>query len=934
MKKVVLLTGAAGFLGTRLAQRLLAEKDCTILALVRAENQPIATQRLYRAWWDWPDLTAALGKQVEVIAGDVALPSLALSFEDYKRVVAGTTHIIHAAADLRLNGPRPEMRRTNVFGTRNLLELAQAVQQDHGLTRFSYLSTAYVAGRRKGLILEDSLSDTAGFANNYELTKFEGESLVQDARSHLPTSIFRPGMIMGDSRTGAVKTFNTFYYLLRRYLTGRLPFFPASPDLPLNLVPVDYVADSIVRLTFTPEATGLTFHLTAPTEELPAAKEFLEYTRQWANTNLKVSLPKVRFLPAPWLPGRTRFNGPLALLPYLKEPPLFCRDNTDRLSGAYPLKWTSYLPILLEYATAKGFMHRSGRTVHEQILYRLERKNHRVVYRDAAGGKLLTLKADRVRREIVMATHALQKLGIKPGDRVALVGLNSTRYLALLVALGMAGAVSVPLYYTSPPTELATIIKNCGARFLFIGAPALLNRVAEFEDNLTIISFSREGIPPGLARPVMSWEKFIEQGWYSTGQLTAPVGPDDLATLVYTSGTTGQPKGVRFTHRQLRWMGETMAGLLPWQNRYTSNSHLSFLPLNHAVEGILATYAPYYLAGRLEITFLEDFKELPKWLPAVRPTIFFSVPRIYEKLWASFQQSRAGRFYLKTREGPVKHLLRPLLARTLLRKAGLDRCAQLIVGSAPLATPVLRGFQDLGIEIHNAYGLTEAPLVTLNRKGLNRVGTVGSPLPETVVRVAPNGEVLVRGLQVTGGYFERDLEPPLVEGWLHTGDLGYLDSKGYLVIEGRKKEVIATSYAKKIYPQKIEGLLRQGPGVVEAMLVGEGQPHCAALLWIQERQFAPETARALDLAVAEINNQLSHPEQVKSWAVLTYDLSIEQGDLTPNLKLKRPAIACRLEETIKALYGEGEAPGTVLHLGRAEREDSSPATLPEATPVV
>jgi long-chain acyl-CoA synthetase len=321
----------------------------------------------------------------------------------------------------------------------------------------------------------------------------------------------------------------------------------------------------------------------------------------------------------------------------------------------------------------------------------------------------------------------------------------------------------------------------------------------------------------------------------------------------------------------------------------------------------------------VDIYFLEDLFELARALPIVRPSMFFSVPRIYEKVWAGLSRNRMGRLYLALREGLVKRALRPLLRRSLLSKAGMDCCAQLLVGSAPAAETVLRGFHELGIEIHNAYGLSEAPLVTLNRLGANRLGTVGVPLPDTQVRVADDGEVLVKGPQVTAGYYQEEAVTPFREGWLLTGDLGHITDEGSLAIDGRKKELIKTSYGKYVHPAKIEALLREIPGVAEALLVGEERPYCAALLWVDAERRDPAATEATDRAIVAMNTRLSHPEQVKRWAVLAHDLSVERGDLTANLKLKRHAVAQRHQRMLDALYDRKVLPEDVLHVGQADR---------------
>jgi long-chain acyl-CoA synthetase len=964
--RCVLLTGATGFLGAQIARRLLHEMDLTVIALVRAENQAAAAHRLSRAWWDWPELVTALtpsrplslpvrggrGVRVDILPGDVSLPHLGLDGATYARLAGRITHIIHTAADLRVDAPLDELRKTNVQGTANMLELARLAQRDHGLERYAHVSTAYVAGGQSGAIAEADLTGEYGFSCTYELSKYEGECLVQAAKNELPVSVFRPGMIVGAADTGEIRTFNTFYFPLRLYLTGKLPIIPADPALPVNIVPVDYVAEAIVRLTFCPEAKGLNFHLTAPAGSLPQAGELVEFVRAWAREHLglrlswpvfvRLPLPQKRYWPdrepvdhsvshvqagrkhLAWRkPLRSELSGLLTYLPYFNERKQFQRDNVDRLLGPYPLNWREFLPRLLTYAVDQGFMHHSERTVHEQLLVRLGSKTRPVNYFDIVQGRLVPRSASEVRREILAAAGALTALGVLPGERIAIVGLNSTRYLALDAAIGLIGAVSVPLYYTSPPAEVDHILSASGARLLLVGAPKVLERLGEIQTDLPVVSFYREPVPTGLGREVISWEAFLTLGAGRPATLQSPVGFGDLATLRYTSGTTGQPKGVSFQHQHLRWMGQTMASLLPWKARNRTVDYLSFLPMNHVVEGILATYCPYYVPAAVNIYFLEDLKDIQRVLPRLRPTIFFSVPRIYEKIWEALEGNPVGRRYLSLPGGLWKRALGALLRWQTLRKAGLDRCAQLIAGSAPCSEDLLQNFRELGVEIHNAYGLTEAPLVTLNRLGANRLGTVGEPLPQTEIRVAEDGEVLVRGPQVMAGYFDEQASgetvQPFRDGWLLTGDLGCLSPEGSLVLKGRKKDLFKTSYGKYVQPAKIEALLREIPGVAEAMLVGDERPYCVALLWVQGKALDAGAGQLIDRVVAQVNHSLSHPEQVKRWAVLANDLSVEAGDLTANLKLKRQAIARRLEDVLVGLY-DGISPSqAVLHIGEARQ---------------
>jgi long-chain acyl-CoA synthetase len=905
MGGIVLLTGATGFLGAQVARRLVYQSDHEVVVLVRAPDAEAATRRLVRAWWDWPELTAGIADgRVLAVAGDVRAPRLGLDPAAWSQLTQRVTHIVHAAADLRVAASLAELRRTNVAGVAHLLELASAAHRDHGLGRLTHVSTAYVAGLRPDEVSEDDLTDRYGFANGYERSKYEGERLVRAAPSALPVTVVRPAMIVGDSRTGAVRTFNTVYAPLRRYLTGRRRLVPVWPGLRVNIVPVDWVADAIVRLTFDPAAEGRTVHLTAPFESLPTAAELIGATRRWAAEHLGLRPPRPVFVPLP---------GPLLgdlrpLLPYLAERRRYRRDHADRLLGTYEPDWRAYLPRLLAYATAHGFMHRRDRTVHEQILRRLAGETRPVSYQDVSGSAVVDRDAAAVRAEMLAAAGALRRMGVGPGDRVAVVGLNSTRYLTVDVAVGLAGAVGVPLHPTSPPVELDDVLAASGARLLLVGAPAVLARLGELRTCLPVVSFCSGPAPAG----VLAWADFLGSGAADPGPAVAPVGPDDLATIRYTSGTTGRPKGVAFTHRQLRWMAETLADLLPWTARTRPAAYLSFLPMNHVVEGILATYAPYWLPAPVRVTFLDDFRQVAEGLRRVRPTIFFSVPRLYEKAWAALTASRLGRRWLEGRRGLERRVERTLLRRALLRRAGLDRCTQLIVGSAPASPDLLGRLHDLGVEVHDAYGLTEAPLVTLNRQGRNQVGTVGEPLPETTVRIAPDGEVLVRGPQVTPGYVDAGTDQPFRDGWLATGDLGHLTGDGFLVIDGRKKELLKTAYGKYLHPARIEAMLRALPGVAEAMVVGEGRPYCAALLWTEQPGGAAPAG--LERAMAALNARLEQPEQVRRWAVLPYDLTVEGGELTTNLKLRRTVVAERLGGVIASLYDQAPAPA-----GRSRR---------------
>ena len=909
----VLVTGGTGFLGTQITKQLYYDTDYQIIVLIRGSD---AYKRLSRAWWEYPELLAGVNERIHVYNGDITRKQLDLSEEDYNNLICNVTHIIHTAADLRLNAPLIELRKTNVEGTSNILQLAYLIQDNHELKRFSHISTAYVAGAREGVISEESLTNEYNFLSNYELSKFESELMVKN--SNLPITIFRPGMIVGDSKTGYIKTFNTLYVPLRLYLTGKQRILPITSSSKINLVPIDYVVDAVIQLTFKLEGKGLTFHLTAPNDLQPTVDELIKYVREWMYQEYDYKLPTPVYQPLlrfiirrlsniSFINIKTRklLETVNTLMPYFNEKRIFKRDNTDKFYGSYELDWRVYLPNLLKFAVYYAFFHRSERTVYEQILFRIKSTNHPIKYYNIIDNEIIHQSSELIVSDIESTVRSLSKLGVNPGDPIALVGFNSTRYLTLDVAIGLIGAISVPLYYTSSIIELKEIIDDCQAKILFISNPDLINKLQKIDDEIVLISFTEE--LDKLPRNIMSWSEFLKLGDDCKPNLK-PVNYSDTATIRYTSGTTGKPRGVTFTHANLRWMAEYIASMPPWKDRINKVSYLSFLPMNHVVEGILAMYSPYYAPAKLNLFYLMNFQDLSKALRRVKPTIFFSVPRYYEKLWSTLITSIIGDYYQKSGDG-IKKVLKYLLRHVTLKRAGLNKCAQLIVGSAPISTELLKNYQDLGIEIYNAYGLTEAPLVTINHLGANRIKTVGEPLPLTKIQIASDGEVMVQGPQVTPGYYNNK-KSPLQWNWLMTGDYGYLTKNGCLVITGRKKELIINSYGKSISPHKIESMIHDISHVTESLLVGEGKPYLTALIWIDDASIEVEY---IFIGIREINSQVSHPEQIKKIVILKKSLSIEDGDLTANFKLKRGNILNHYNKVINYIYNDGERPDDILH---------------------
>ncbi len=916
----ILITGITGFLGTEIASEIMRTTEDTVYGLIRAGSHKEAADRLLALWYGRTELTDQIGSRILPVPGDVTEADLSLAASDRDQLISQTDVIIHTAAVIGIKHTRREFWDVNVTGTKHVLDFAKRICLDHPLKRFSHISTAYVAGTRKGRIKEDELVKT-GFASLYERSKFEGERLVRKAMDQMPVSIFRPGQIVGDSSTGRVKNFNTVYYPLKLHLKRQARVFPIRKSMRVNMVPVDYVAKCVVRITRADGAAGKTFHLTVPYASQPSVEELIDAVRDWAKENLSMDLKAPHFFPVPFLDKigaafnqskhgsgqKNVLTNMLALAPYFTENKIFDTKNTRHFMGPYKLDWHMYLPRLLQYAADKNFLDNNSRTVYEQVRFCLQSTHTSITYYDVTGEDIKKSSALSVNQRISSTLSALQAMGVGPGSRVALSGINTVAYFILDVAIGLSGATSVPLYYTTPADELDELLKKSEAEWFFIGDKRILSHVSQMNYDGRMISFTENA--PDLSDPrLMSWEDFLSLGRHRN-ITPVHVSYQDIATIRYTSGTTGNSKSVAFTHGQLRWMAETMSSLLSYESHTKKAAYLSFLPLSHVVEGILGAYTPYYFGAPLSLYFLGDFDKVAETLPKVRPTIFFSVPRFYEKLWDQLAENQLGSLYISSKNARLRRILRPILKNVLLQRAGLDQCDQLIVGSAPVSEKLLADFRELGIEIHNAYGLTEAPLITLNRRGHNDITTVGTPLPDTLVTLGEDGEILVKGPQVAERYDGKTSD------YLHTGDLGEITEKGFLKVVGRKKEILINAYGKNINLQKVESLLRDIPGISEAMLVGEKRPYCVALLWPEDDRPAPEE-KTLMSSVLSVNEKLSHPEQIKRYALMSEPLKISTGELTPNLKLKRENIADLHAQTIDGLYAPSASPeGDVLYIG-------------------
>ena len=530
----------------------------------------------------------------------------------------------------------------------------------------------------------------------------------------------------------------------------------------------------------------------------------------------------------------------------------------------------------------------------------------------------------------------LLALGIGAGDRVAILSRTRFEWALCDWALISIGALVVPIYPTSSALECAFLLGNSGARFLVCENAAQHAKVAptrrELEALEQVIAFEP------LGSDAVSLEELRRRGRellrgrpVAVAEARGRIVADDVLTIVYTSGTIGPPKGCVLTHRNYRAMVDMVLGVRGLVE--PGDRTLLFLPLAHTFARLVEFLGP---ATGLTIAFCPEASAVPGALTEVRPTIFPSVPRLFEKVRAAIESSldesrgargRLARWALATgyeasertcagRRLPpglaLRHALadRLVLARVRARLGGRLRFA--ISGGAPLAGDVAEFFHALGILILEGYGLTESTTAaTMNRPDAFRFGTVGPALPGVELAIADDGEILVRGENVFSGYYRDDESTGAVlteNGWLRTGDVGALDADGFLTITDRKKDIIVTAAGKNVAPQNLEAALRSSRYVSDALVLGDRRPYLVALIAL-DREEAGRVAHGEDElhalaaeAVAQANRDRAPFEQVRKFVVLPQDFSAELNELTPTLKVRRHVCEEHFRQQIERLY--------------------------------
>ncbi|RMH43527.1 MAG: long-chain fatty acid--CoA ligase [Deltaproteobacteria bacterium] len=553
--------------------------------------------------------------------------------------------------------------------------------------------------------------------------------------------------------------------------------------------------------------------------------------------------------------------------------------------------------------------------------------------------------ADEVRR----AGKALMALGVGRGDTVGILGFNRPEWVIADVACMAIGGAPAGIYTTCSPPEVAYIARHAEAPVVFVENRGQYDKVAARRDELPdlrwIVTFrDAEAIDDDQ---VLSWDEFLARGdavddaaFFAELDALEPKG---LATLIYTSGTTGPPKGVMLSHENLAWTADclrTINGGTP------DDVGLSYLPLSHIAEQMMTIHGPATTGSC--VYYAESIDKVADNLREVRPTAIFGVPRIWEKIhagiaakldqatgvkaalvrWARGVGTRANALRMRGREPSGLLALQYALANRLvfakLKQAiGLDRGRSFVSGAAPIGRDVLEFFASLDIVIQEVYGQSEdCGPTTLNLPGRTKLGTVGPPIPGVDVRIADDGEILVRGPNVFLGYYkDPDATAEVLEdGWLHSGDLGALDADGFLTITGRKKDIIITSGGKNIAPKNIEEAIKTCPLVSEAVVIGDQRKYLTALVTLDEeaaRRFCderglnsvplheqPAIRAEIQSVVDAMNRDLAKVETIKKFAILPRNLTVDDGELTPTLKVKRRIVNKNWADVIESLYAE------------------------------
>ncbi len=580
------------------------------------------------------------------------------------------------------------------------------------------------------------------------------------------------------------------------------------------------------------------------------------------------------------------------------------------------------------------------------FLQRAEQEGNKPFLSRKIDGEWRSISWTEARRQATALAQALAGLGLGDGDTVVLLSENRPEWAIADIGIMMAGCVTVPAYTTNTERDHQHILENSCAKAIVVSTPKLaraaLPAVLRSDvEHLIAIEPLRTGQTGAVAFHDWATLTAGPDATAAVRERMAAVGRGDTAAIIYTSGTGGSPRGVRQHHGMILHNIHAAGTIVLEDFGWDEEVFLSFLPLSHAYEHTGGQWLPIGLGARIH--YAESLDKLGANIEEVRPTIMAVVPRLFELLRARLlkQLSTGGRVAQglmrralalghKRAEGRAGALDRPMqfvVDRTVKPKVRArfgGRVKAMISGGAPLNPEVGLFFQSLGVPLLQGYGQTEAgPIISCNRPAAGvAMDTVGPPMAHTEVRIAEDGEILVAGELVMHGYWRNDAETARVlkDGWLHTGDIGHLDDDGRLVITDRKKDLIVNDKGDNVAPQKVEGMLTLQPEIGQAMIHGDKRPYVVALLvpdaewaadWARENGRAydlaalardPDFTGALRAAVDRVNRELSVTERVRRTTLADEPFTIEAGEMTPSMKIRRHVLRERYGERLDALY--------------------------------
>ena len=557
------------------------------------------------------------------------------------------------------------------------------------------------------------------------------------------------------------------------------------------------------------------------------------------------------------------------------------------------------------------------------------------------GNRFVDVSAHEFVQRVRQLAAGFIAAGVETGDRVALMSHTRLEWMLVDYAILLAGGVTVPIYDTSSAEQVEWIVGDSGAVVFVVETPEMRN-VAEQLSSLVpecrrIVTIDEGGLDDLVGESVDGDHAIVDER-------LAALQIDALATIVYTSGTTGRPKGCMLTHRNLRTnVIQTLDAIGPALR--PGDSALLFLPLAHT---LTKTTALFVTESGIREAFATDIPHLPEELALVQPTLICAVPRIFEKIYNSAHHhahaahkgwifDRAADVAIRWSTERSANQVKPwtsaahaVFERLVYRKVRMALGGNLRVafsGGAPLGDRLTHFFAGAGIDIYEGYGLTEtSPTLTVNRPGAWTPGTVGRPVAGTSIMIATDGEILAKGPQVFGGYWHNPAataESFDTAGWFRTGDIGSIDEDGFVRITGRKKELLVTAAGKNVAPAPLEDRLRSHELISQAIVVGDARPFVAALITIDEVAFgqwatehghhgrsvadlreAEELLSEIQSAVDEANRSVSRSESIRRFTILPRDLTIEDGELTPTLKVRRVVVQTMYADVIEAIYSD------------------------------